>query len=244
PSYGMRIMRDTALLSRVLPELAEGVGVEQRGNHRFDVFEHSIRACDAAPADNMVVRLAALLHDVGKPRALEEDDDGTRRFHGHDKLSAQMSEELLRRLKFPNRTIAAVAHLVRHHMFNYTPEWSDAAVRRFIARVGKDAVADLIALRAADGTAVTGEEVDTRPLGRFAERVRGEMESQRALTVRDLAVGGHDLMDAGIPRGPLLGVVLETLLEAVIEDPAQNTRERLIEIAKRFYEERLREGER
>ncbi|MFW6288710.1 MAG: polynucleotide adenylyltransferase, partial [Spirochaetota bacterium] len=68
--------------------------------------------------------------------------------------------------------------------------------------------------------------------------------SQRALTVRDLAVGGHDLMDAGIPRGPLLGVVLETLLEAVIEDPAQNTRERLIEIAKRFYEERLREGER
>ncbi|MFW5737806.1 MAG: CCA tRNA nucleotidyltransferase [Spirochaetota bacterium] len=244
PSYGMRIMRDTSLLSRVLPELAEGVGVEQRGNHRFDVFEHSIRACDAAPADNMVVRLAALLHDVGKPRALEEDDDGTRRFHGHDKLSAQMSEELLRRLKFPNRTIAAVAHLVRHHMFNYTPEWSDAAVRRFIARVGKDAVADLIALRAADGTAVTGEEVDTRPLGRFAERVRGEMESQRALTVRDLAVGGHDLMDAGIPRGPLLGVVLETLLEAVIEDPAQNTRERLIEIAKRFYEERLREGER
>lgn len=243
PSYGMRVMRDTSLLSRVLPELAEGVDVEQRGNHRFDVFEHSIRACDAAPADNVVVRLAALLHDVGKPRALEEDDDGTRRFHGHDKLSAQMSEELLRRLKFPNRTIAAVVHLVRHHMFNYTPEWSDAAVRRFIARVGKDAVADLIALRVADGAAVTGEKVDTRPLGRFAERVRAEMESQRALTVRDLAVSGHDLMDAGIPRGPLLGVVLETLLEAVIEDPAQNTRDRLIEIAKRFYDERLREGE-
>ena len=243
PSYGMRVMRDTSLLSRVLPELAEGVDVDQRGNHRFDVFEHSIRACDAAPGDNMVVRLAALLHDVGKPRALEEDDDGTRRFHGHDKLSAQMSEELLRRLKFPNRTIAAVVHLVRHHMFNYTPEWSDAAVRRLIARVGKDAVADLIALRAADGAAVTGEKVDTRPLGRFAERVRGEMESQRALTVRDLAVSGHDLMDAGIPRGPLLGVVLETLLEAVIEDPAQNTRDRLIEIAKRFYDERLREGE-
>lgn len=243
PSYGMRLLRDTSLLSRTLPELAEGVGVEQRGNHRFGVFEHSIRACDAAPADNLVVRLAALLHDVGKPRALEEDEDGTRRFNGHDKLSAHMSEELLRRLKFPNRTIAAVVHLVRHHMFNYTPEWTDAAVRRFIARVGADAVPDLITLRAADGAAVTGEEVDTRPLGQFAERVRAEIESQRALTVRDLAVSGHDLIAAGIPKGPLLGVVLDTLLEAVLEDPAQNTPERLIEIAKRFYDERLRAEE-
>jgi tRNA nucleotidyltransferase (CCA-adding enzyme) len=241
PSYGMRLLRDTSLLSRVLPELAEGVGVEQRGNHRFDVFEHSIRACDAAPADNTVVRLAALLHDVGKPRALEEDDEGMRRFHGHEKVSADLSELLLRRLRFPNRTIAAVAHLVRHHMFNYTPEWTDAAVRRFIARVGADAVPDLIALRAADGEAVTGESVDTRGLGRFAERVRSEIETQRAVTVRDLAVSGHDLMEAGIPRGPLLGVVLDALLEAVLEDPSQNSPERLIEIARRFYDERLRD---
>ena len=152
-----------------------------------------------------------------------------------------MSEQLLRRLRFPNRTIAAVAHLVRHHMFNYTPEWTDAAVRRFIARVGADAVPDLIALRAADGEAVTGESVDTRGLGRFAERVRSEVESQRAVTVRDLAVSGHDLMEAGIPRGPLLGVVLDALLEAVLEDPSQNSPERLIEIAKRFYDERLRD---
>lgn len=243
PSYGLRILSETSLLSRTLPELAECVDVEQRGNHRFDVFEHSVRACDAAPADNLVVRLAALLHDIGKPRALEEDEDGTRRFHGHEKLSADMSEQLLRRLKFPNRTIAAVVHLVRHHMFNYTPEWSDAAVRRFIARVGADAIADLIALRAADGEAVTGEKVDARPLGQFAERVRREMESQQALTVRDLAVSGHDLMEAGIPRGPLLGVVLDELLEAVLEDPAQNSRERLIEIAKRFYAERLERRE-
>lgn len=241
PSYGLRLLESSGLLATILPELAEGVGVDQRGNHRFDVFEHSIRACDAAPADDLRLRLAALLHDIGKPRALDEAPDGSRRFHGHDAVSADMTESLLRRLKYPNRTISEVTHLVRHHMFSYTPEWSDAAVRRFVARVGRDAVDDLIALRAADAAAVTGEHVDTRLLGRFAARVRSQIDEGQAITLRDLAIGGHDLMAAGIPKGPLLGVVLEALLEAVLDDPELNDRERLIEMARRFYDERLRE---
>jgi len=241
PSTGLRTLRDTGLLSWILPELAEGVGVEQRGNHRFDVFEHSIRACDAAPRDRLELRLAALLHDVGKPRALEVDEDGNRRFHGHDQISAAMAEEILRRLKYPNRTIARVTHLVRHHMFNYTPEWTDAAVRRFISRVGIDAVSDLITLRAADGEAVRGERVDTRPLGDFARRVEEQIQTERSFSIRDLAVDGNDLMEIGIPRGPMLGIVLEALLETVLDDPGQNTREQLLEIARRFYEARVRD---
>ena len=240
PSAGLRTLRDTGLLAWILPELAEGVGVEQRGNHRFDVFEHSVRACDAATRDRLELRLAALLHDVGKPRALEVDEAGGRRFHGHDQISAAMSEEILRRLKYPNRMIARVTHLVRHHMFNYTPEWTDAAVRRFISRVGTDAVSDLISLRAADGEAVRGERIDTRPLGEFARRVEQQMEADRLFSIQDLAVNGHDLMNAGIPRGPMLGVVLEALLETVLDDPAQNTKEQLLEIARKFYEERVR----
>jgi len=240
PSVGLRTLDDTGILPWILPELAEGIGVEQRGNHRFDVFEHSVRACDAAPRDRLELRLAALLHDVGKPRALEVGEDGGRRFHGHDQISAEMTEAILRRLKYPNRTIARVTHLVRHHMFNYTPEWTDAAVRRFISRVGVDAISDLIALRAADGEAVRGERVDTRPLGEFARRVEEQIRTDRLFTIQDLAVNGHDLMSAGIPRGPMLGVVLEALLETVLDDPAQNTREQLLEIAGRFYEERVR----
>ena len=241
PSTGLRALRDTSLLAHVLPELAEGVGVEQRGNHRFDVFEHSVRACDAAPADSLELRLAALLHDVGKPRALETDEWGNRRFHGHDELSAAMAEEALRRLKYANRTIERVVHLVRHHMFNYTPEWTDAAVRRFIARVGPESIADLLALRAADSEAVRGERFDPRPLGEFASRIRREVDSRRSFTVSDLDVNGHDLMQAGIPRGPMLGVVLNALLETVHDDPSQNRKDRLLEIATRFYEERARD---
>jgi len=241
PSYGLRLLNDTGLLLTVLPELAEGIGVQQRGNHRFDVFEHSLRACDAAPADNLSLRLAALLHDIGKPRALETGDDGERRFHGHDQVSAEMAEQILRRLRFPNKVIDSVTHLVRHHMFHYTPNWTDAAVRRFIARVGAGHVPELIALRAADGQAVRGEKVDTRALGEFSLRVQRTIAQQEALTIRDLAVNGRDLMDAGIPAGPSLGVVLESLLETVLDDPAQNTPERLVEIARRFYDQRLRE---
>ncbi|MFW5683493.1 MAG: CCA tRNA nucleotidyltransferase [Spirochaetota bacterium] len=241
PSYGFRLLEQTGLLGIIVPELAEGVGVEQRGNHRFDVFEHSLRACDAAPGDRLELRLAALLHDVGKPRTLVIGDDGERRFHGHDQESARMTESLLRRLRYPNRVVNSVSHLVRHHMFNYTPEWSDAAVRRFVARVGADSVQDLIALRAADGAAVRGEHIDTRALGGFSERVRRVMEEQSAVTVRDLAVNGRDLMNAGIPGGPGIGVVLNALLETVLDDPSQNSKERLIEIGTRFYEERVRE---
>ncbi|MFW6313605.1 MAG: CCA tRNA nucleotidyltransferase [Spirochaetota bacterium] len=241
PSTGLRTLHETGLLSWILPELVEGVGVEQRGNHRFDVFEHSIRACDATPRDRLELRLAALLHDVGKPRALEVDADGSRRFHGHDQISASMTEDILRRLKYPNRTIARVTHLVRHHMFNYTPEWTDAAVRRFISRVGIDSVSDLIALRAADGEAVRAERVDTRALGDFARRVDRQIETDQSFSTRDLAVNGHDLMDVGIPRGPMLGVVLEALLETVLDDPSQNNREQLLEIARKFFQERVRD---
>ena len=238
-AFGLRLLRDTGLLVLFLPELVEGVGVEQRGGHHFDVFEHSIRACESAEPDP-VVRLAALFHDVGKPRALVVGEDGERRFHGHDALSARMTEEILRRLKFPNATVDSVAHLVRHHMFHYTPDWTGAAVRRFLARVGADHVEHLLSLRAADSAAATGERPDPRSLAAFRERLSAERSADVALTVRDLAVNGHDLMAAGILRGRLLGVVLDHLLETVLDDPAQNTREHLLTIAKRFYEGRLK----
>ena len=243
PSEGFRMLLETGLLSLILPELAEGVGVEQRGNHRFDVFEHSIRACDAAPADDLVVRLAALLHDIGKPRTMVEEPDGTRRFHSHEHVSAEMTGELLRRLRFPNRTIDAVVHLVRQHMFNYTPQWSDAAIRRFIARVGRDEFPRLVALRAADSEAIRGERIDTRPLEELAHRVREHLSADSAVSIGDLAVNGRDLMEAGIPPGPAMGVVLRELLNAVLDDPTLNTKPRLLEIARRFSAERIEDPE-
>jgi putative nucleotidyltransferase with HDIG domain len=240
PSVGLRLLHQTGLLESFLPELSAGAGVEQRGNHRYDVLEHSILACDAAPAGDLELRLAALLHDVGKPPTLQIQDDGSRIFHGHDRVSAELTEQILRRLKYPNRVIAYVTHLVRHHMFSYTSEWTDAAVRRFIARVGTENVQGLVQLRMADAYAVAGTQSDGTALAELLDRIHAELAKASAVTVRDLALNGADLMDLGIPRGPVIGTILELLLETVLDDPSQNTPETLTRIAERLYEERFR----
>jgi tRNA nucleotidyltransferase/poly(A) polymerase len=260
PSVGLELMRGTGILGVVLPELCEGVGVAQGDLHCYDVFTHSLRACDAAPAGPVgpaaalgapagpvgpaavELRLAALLHDVGKPRALRMDEGGRPTFHGHEKLSRDLASSILQRLRLPTAVVRRVAHLVEHHMFNYQEEWSDAAVRRFIARVGEDAIDDLLALRRADQIGMCAENADVFPKGLslLAERLRAVREGDRAFSVRELAVDGSDVMTRlGIGPGPAIGTILAALLQAVLEDPALNEKEKLLVIAGRFYRERM-----
>ena len=242
PSVALELMRETGILAIVLSELCEGIGVVQGELHCYDVFTHSLRACDAAPRSSVEVRLAALLHDVGKPRALRVDESGRPAFHGHEKLSRDLAAAALQRLRLPIAVIRRVVHLVEHHMFNYQEEWSDAAVRRFVARVGEDAIDDLFALRRADQIGMCAENANVFPQGLalLADRVRAVREGDRAFTVGELAVDGADIMShLGIGPGPTVGAILAALLQAVLDDPAQNERERLLEIARRFYGERI-----
>ncbi len=230
PSYGLKLLEDTGMLPEILPELAACRGVEQKGFHRYDVLDHSLLACDGAPG-RLELRFAALLHDIGKPRAEAVGPDGIATFHRHEIFSARDTEAALRRLKLPNAVIDAVAHLVRHHMFAYDESWTDAAVRRFLARVGPENLEDFLALRLADAYGTTGEPPDPRglePLRRRAERL---LEESKALTVRDLALDGNALAALGIPRGPAMGRILAELLEAVLDDPGLNTPDKLAGIA-------------
>jgi poly(A) polymerase/tRNA nucleotidyltransferase (CCA-adding enzyme) len=239
-STGLVLMADTGILAVVLPELDRCRGVEQKGRHNFDVFTHSVLACDGAPPENLRVRLAALLHDIGKPVTMRVLANGERTFHQHEAVAATMADEILRRLRFPTNVVKTVSHLVRHHMFNYTASWSDAAVRRFIARVGIEAMDDLFLLRRADQYAMRGQALPSRNLDEFRRRIDAVLEAEEALTIRDLAVNGHDLASAaGVPKGPAMGTVLAFLLDAVLDDPALNTREKLLELARNFYETRL-----
>ena len=233
PSYGLKLLEDTGILPVILPELSECRGVEQKGFHRFDVLDHSFLACDGSP-DRIELRLAALLHDIGKPAARAEGPDGLPTFHRHEEISARAAEEALRRLKFPNAVIIAVTHLVRHHMFAYDDSWSDAAVRRFLARTGPENLEDLLALRRADGYGTTGEKPDPRGLDPLRRRVQDLLARSRALSIRDLAIGGNDLAALGVPRGPVMGRILAELLETVLDDPELNTPERLMDIAGRI----------
>lgn len=233
PSYGLRLLESTGLLPEMLPELAACRGVGQGGPHRYDVFDHLLASCDAAPAD-LSLRLAALFHDLGKPAKRVETSGGELTFYGHDQESAKISGIVMRRLKYPNAMIDLVVHLVRHHMFDYSPEWTDAAVRRFVNRVGLENIRPLAHLRLADMVGVRGMPVDARLVIPLIDRVEELRAKEQAFGLKDLVVGGSDLIGIGWPRGPGMGKALAELLECVLDDPDLNTRERLLQIAERI----------
>ena len=233
PSRGLRLMESTGMLAIVLPELVACRGVEQRGMHVFDVLDHLYASVDAVPPD-IALRLAALLHDLGKPAAKVDRPGLEPSFHRHEEYSAIASAAILKRLRFPNGLIDEVTHLVRHHMFAYDDSWSDAAVRRFLARVGEDKVERLFALRIADGTAITGLRVDPRSLEPFRARIESVLAQSHAFGLRDLAIGGNELASIGVPKGPAMGRILAELLETVLDDPELNEKERLLDIAEKL----------
>ncbi|HEX2572812.1 MAG TPA: HD domain-containing protein [Polyangia bacterium] len=244
PSIGLRLMERTGLLGEVLPELCEAVGLHQNRYHSYDVWEHTVVAVDETPGaedSRALVRLGTLLHDVGKPRtaAPKEGSPDENTFFGHDAVGAEMADAICRRLKLPNRDRERVVALVRHHMFWYSAEWTDATVRRFIGRVGLDVIPDLFALRTGDVRARGRGESPGVEIDELKARIEREVEAERALKVTDLAVDGKDVMRVlGCPPGRIVGDVLRQLLERVIEDPALNDRERLTalipEVAREF----------
>jgi tRNA nucleotidyltransferase (CCA-adding enzyme) len=244
PSTGLFLMQETGILGVILPELLEGVGVAQGSLHCYDVFTHSLYACDAAPAESLLLRMAALFHDIGKPRVRAADPEGRPTFYEHERVSAAMAEQILLRLKLPNAVVKDVSHLITHHMFNYLEEWSDAAVRRLIARVGEGKIKDIIALRRADQIGMCRENARTFPegLADFAARVSTVLEAGRAFTVRQMAADGADIMSRlGLSPGPQVGIILDELLQAVLDDPSLNEKEKLLQIAERFYNQRLKD---
>jgi len=244
PSVGLKLMEETGILNLFIPEFQICRGCIQgdgRGFHDFDVLDHLFYACDGAPVEKYKVRLAALFHDIAKPQCKKvvTGPDGSEQytFYNHDNAGAKITENILRRLKFSNEEIADISHLVRNHMFHYESSWSDAAVRRFIVRVGLVYMNDLFDLRVADVYGMHNNEVNLRNsttsenLLEFQERIEKITEKQNALSLKDLAVNGKDLIEAGIPAGKRLGFILNELFEAVLEDPDLNQKEKLLEIA-------------
>ncbi|MFC1571698.1 CCA tRNA nucleotidyltransferase [Candidatus Margulisiibacteriota bacterium] len=228
PSVGFALMQKCGLLKLILPELEDCYGVEQPPTfHKYDVFWHSLHACDAA-AEALPQRLAALFHDIGKPSCKEGYT-----FYNHDKVGAEMAGRILKRLRFSSEIINKVKNLIEHHMFNYTSAWTDAAVRRFIRRIGgAKNVSGLFALRIADATAME-REVEQEYLNELQKRIDKIIAEQNALHVADLKVDGKDVMKIlGVPAGPKVGQVLNCLLEKVLDDPDLNEHKTLEKMIK------------
>ncbi|MBI2781783.1 MAG: HD domain-containing protein [Chloroflexi bacterium] len=232
PSLGLRLMSDAGLLDVLLPELAAERGIAQNKIEGEDLWDHTLRTLDAVPADRPVVRLAALLHDVGKPTTV---DDGP--FRGHETAGAEIARRLLERLRFPKLATERVVHLVRSHMFAYEPEWGAAGIRRFIQRTRIDSIDDLFTLREADNVG-SGLPADADLLGDLRARVAAELASSVVLDRSRLAVHGDDLIaELGLPAGPHLGGILDDLLERVIADPTLNDRATLLLLAESMLTE-------
>ncbi|HCC38230.1 MAG TPA: polynucleotide adenylyltransferase [Treponema sp.] len=241
PSRAFRLMEDTGLLKLFLPELAACRGVEQKGLHSFDVLDHSLLACDYAAREQYPreVILAALLHDIGKPvtrKPAEKDSGGVWTFYRHEAESERLCLNILDRLRYPNALIKTVCHLVKEHMFHYDESWSDAAVRRFIVRAGADSLENLYRLRRADAYATAACDLPADFLLPLVKRVDRALAESNAFSLKDLAITGKDLITTGIPPGKTMGIILAELLETVLDDPSQNTPEKLLEIAGKFYQ--------
>jgi putative nucleotidyltransferase with HDIG domain len=229
PSVGLRLLADTGVLAAISPELAAQRGVPQSKVPGEDLWDHTVRSVDAAaarpPAEEP--RWAALLHDIGKPATAADGH-----FYRHDTVGADQAGELLDRLHVARATRDRVVHLVRQHMFRYEPSWSDAAIRRFLGKVGPAAIEDLFALREADN-AGSGLPPDAEDLSVLRERVAAELAQGPLLDRTALAIDGRDLItELGLAEGPALGRVIDALFERVVEDPSLNERGRLLELAR------------
>lgn len=236
PHIGLTYLYQTGVLVTLFPSLAQGDGVMQGGMHHQDVLQHAFSACQAAADRNfpLPVRLAALFHDIGKSETIQKGEDKNT-FHNHEIVSERETKAIMEGLKSSKEQTRLVTLLVREHMFNYQSNWTDSAVRRFITRVGLPNIPLLFQVRIADQIAIHGQ-ADTTLLDELKDRIDAIIEAQDALSIKDLAIGGNELMKIGIPKGKRIGSTLAFLLETVLDDPAQNRPELLLTLAKNYQE--------
>ena len=232
PSVGFRLLEATGLLKYIMPELETCIGFEQHNPyHHEDVFNHTLSVVDNTESD-LILRLAALFHDIGKPETFVLDARGVGRFFNHSVVGAEIAEDIMKRLKYDSKSIEQVAILVKEHMSRYE-NLSDKAMKRFINRVGQDNINRLFKLQVADIEAIAEEdEIDVRGIIKLKGEVERIINEKQPLTVKDLEIDGYDLMELGVPEGKLIGTILNELLETVLEDPDTNKKDTLIKIAR------------
>jgi tRNA nucleotidyltransferase/poly(A) polymerase len=223
---GMQLLADSGLMDLWLPELRPMIGCGQNRHHRFPVWEHTLGVVALAPLEP-AQRWAALLHDAGKPPTRSVDAQGEVHFYGHEAVSLEIAERILRRLKAPHGLIGRVLALVKHHGTHPGPDWGDAACRRVLRHLQEDGLplSEWAAFRLAD---MLGKGFGEEPYRGGHAAILARLESLEAakppLSVKALALDGRALMAlAGRPGGPWLGDLQKRLLDIVIEDPAKNT---------------------
>lgn len=223
---GMMLLYESKMLQYIVPEMMEGVNMKQNHHHVYTVFKHLMLSLKSCPSSEWQVRLAALLHDIGKPKSMKIINGATT-FYNHEYVGERMTRKIMTRLKFSTDDTNRVTNLVRNHMFYYNvDEVTESSVRRLIRKTGRENLRDLISVRIADrlgsGTP-KGKPYKLRHLEYLMEKVQND-----PVSVKMLKINGTDMMEIlNIPPGPKIGTILDILLSEVIEDPTLNNYEYL-----------------
>jgi len=230
PYEGVMMLNDSGLLQHILPELTEGIGISQvrpGRHHTTDVFTHNVLSLKFTPSTDPIVRFAALLHDVGKPKVAKKDAEGFVIFHNHEVAGAKIAREICERLKFSKKDREKIYTLIRWHMFGVNEDQTDAAIRRFIRKIGVENVTDMMDLRVGDRLGSGTQTAESWRLKLFKKKVEEQLKPA-PFSINDLAVDGNDIMKLlNIKPGPKIGEILQKLFEEVDEDMEKNNKEYL-----------------
>ena len=232
---GIMMLKDSSLLNYIIPEIMEGIGISQKRpgrHHTEDVFTHNVLSLKFCPSTDPIVRFAALLHDVGKPKVMSKDDEGLVIFYNHEVSGANIARDICGRLKFSKKEKDKVVNLIRWHMFTVDEKVSDAGIRRFIRRIGVESVKDMMDLRIGDRLGGGTQTAESWRLKFFKKRIEDQLKPL-PFSINDLAIDGNDIMkELNIKPGPKIGEYIQKLFEEVDEDLAKNNREYLLKRVK------------
>ena len=237
PFRGIELLRKTGILVLIMPELMQGFGVSQNKFHKYDVYYHILHTIQAVePLETeeltLLVRLAALFHDIAKPmvqKKVSKQEEPV--YYNHEVVGANVAKKIMKRLKYSNAEIDFVTLLVRQHMFYYQDEWTDGAVRRFMKAVGIENIKPLLKLREADRLGSGNrKDKESKAIPKLLARIDKIIEEENAITVKDLKINGNDLMkEFNLKPGPIVGKILNYLLDLILDEPSLNDKEKLME---------------
>jgi tRNA nucleotidyltransferase (CCA-adding enzyme) len=231
PSKGFNLLKRLGLSENILPELNKCYKVKQNNYHKYGVYNHILQVIENVPND-LSLRLTALLHDIGKPQCKTTDDNKHVHFYGHDEVSANMAEQIMRRLKYDNDTIDEVTYLVRYHMeLIDAPFNSNKAIRKLLNRHGEEKLRKLIEIRRADllGSGTKDSEDVENLIKEYKYRLEEVLKEKPATKFEDLAIDGNDIMEiAGLKPGKEVGEIKKQIMEMVLENPRLNDKARLL----------------
>jgi tRNA nucleotidyltransferase (CCA-adding enzyme) len=229
PSHGIDLLRESGLLKEIIPELLDGIGLDQKGHHIDDVWTHNLKSLDNCNSRNSVTKLSSLLHDVGKS-VVAKGDGEARTFHNHEVVGSRIAIKVGKRLRLSNKELDQLFKLTRWHMFTVQEDQTDKAVRRFIKNVTPEYIDEMISLRRADRLGSGSKETSWR-WELFKKRIV-EVQKQ-PFSIKDLKVNGGDVMKTlDIKPSRKIGEILEALFKEVEEDPKLNKKEILMKKVK------------